>query len=175
MIKKRLLHKFYSQDAILLSFIKGSLWTVYGNVVVKGFSFVASIFVARMLTSNTFGELTIIRTTLSLFSLFATFGLGITITKFVSQKKRNNINDTGKVIAAGKLIITFLGIVLGLSIIIFSPFICNEILKSSDLILPLQISGVYLFFNGLTVYQVGVITGLEGFKPLAKINFITQF
>lgn len=169
---RHLLSRFYPEDAVLMNFMKGSFWAVYGNVVVKGASLLASILIARLLGSSNFGELAVIKTTLSVFSLFATFGLGVSITKFVAEGRKNNVNDLGNIIAAANTITISTGLFLGLLIVMFAPLISISILHSESLITPLRISGVYLFFNALNVYQVGVIAGLEAFRELARINFI---
>jgi O-antigen/teichoic acid export membrane protein len=169
---RHLLNRFYPDDAVLKNFMKGSFWAVYGNVVVKGASLLASILIARLLGSSNFGELAVIKTTLSVFSLFATFGLGVSITKFVAESRKNNVNDLGNIISAANTITISTGLFLGLLLVVFAPVISIRILHAESLVTPLRISGVYLFFNALNVYQVGVIAGLEAFRELARINLI---
>lgn len=141
-------------------------------MVVKGVSFIASILIAKMLGSFDFGELSILKTTLSVFSLFATFGLGITVTKIVADASEKTPNDVRNIVHAAKAITFVLGAVLGTTLIGFAPFISKQILHSDTLVVPLRISGMYLFFNALNVYQLGVIAGLRAFKDLARINII---
>lgn len=169
---KSFIKKFYPTDAILKTFIKGAFWSVYGNVVVKGSSLIASIFIARLLGSGSFGELSIIKTTLSVFSLFATFGLGVTVTKFVAENRIKNREEIRTTILAANVITAFTGTILGLLLIGFASIISVNILHSENLTIPLMISGIFLFFNALTVCQVGIISGLGAFRELAKINFI---
>lgn len=164
--------KFYPKDSVLRSFVKGSFWAVYGNVAVKGFSFLASIIITRLLGSTIFGELSIIKTTLSVFSLLASFGLGVTVTKFVAEKRNNNPTELGTFISAANTVTIVSGLFFGCALTIFSNFISTHLLRSPNLIVPLRISAIYLFFNAITVYQVGVISGLGAFKELARINLI---
>src|SRR5688572_3652430 len=112
--------KLYPDNSLLKSFIKGSFWAVYGNVIAKGASLVASVFIARLLGSGSFGELSIIKTTLSVFSLFATFGLGVTLTKFIAESKKRGEAEVRTVISAANVITIFTGATLGLLIILFA-------------------------------------------------------
>ncbi|TSE06276.1 MULTISPECIES: oligosaccharide flippase family protein [Aquimarina] len=169
---KSIISKFRFDDSIINRFVKGAFWAVFGNVVVKGLSLLSSIFIARFLGNFSFGELSVIKTTLSVFSLMATFGLGLTVTKYIADKKKNNLPEIGKVILAANKITLFTGSFLGILIIIFSPLISKYILESENLIIPLRISGVFLFFNAMNVYQIGVLGGLEAFKKMARVNVI---
>lgn len=64
------------------------------------------------------------------------------------------------------------GFIFGLILIIFAPFISIYLYKNEAIILPLRLSGVFLFFNAINIYQLGLISGLQLFKGLAKINVI---
>lgn len=157
---------------VLYRYYKGAFWAVAGNVVVKGLSLLASIFVARFLGKVDFGGLAIIKTTLSVFSLFATLGLGFTVTKFIADKRANNPKEIPHIIAATKRIIIVSGSLLGVLIAIFAEPISIYILKSETLSNPLRISGAYLFFSTLNMHQIGIIGGLEAYKKMAKINAV---
>ena len=63
----------------------GAFWSVSGAVASKGMMLVASIVVARMLTREVYGELGIIRSTVNMFVVFASFGMGMTATKYVAE------------------------------------------------------------------------------------------
>ena len=64
-------------DEISRRLAKGAFWLLSGNLISKGLSLIATIFVARYLGKVEYGELGLIRNTLSVFSLVATFGLGL--------------------------------------------------------------------------------------------------
>ena len=167
-----ILSKFSFQNTILNRFVKGAFWAVLGNVVIKGLSLISSVFIARILGNVDFGELAMIKTTLSVFSLVATFGLGLTVTKYIAEKKRNNLEEIPQIIAAANKITFISGIFLGSLVFILASVISRKILQSADLTTPLRIAGVYLFFNAMNVYQIGVLGGLEAFKQMFKVNII---
>jgi O-antigen/teichoic acid export membrane protein len=160
------------ENTVLYRYFKGAFWAVTGNVVVKGLSLLASIFVARFLGKEDFGGLAIIKTTLSVFSLFATLGLGFTVTKFIADRRSDKPEQIPQIMAASKRIITISGVCLGILIALFAHQIAVYILKSDMLTNPLRISGAYLFLSTLNIYQVGVIGGLEAYKKMAKTNAV---
>jgi len=166
-----LLSKLWS-DASLKTFIKGSFWIVYGNVLSKGASLLASVLIARLLSSSAFGELSMIKTTLSVFSLFATFGLGVTVTKFVAESRSNQVSEVGSIISGALFITMVTGVTLGALIAIFAGFIGENILHAANLSTPLRVAGVFLLLNAVNVSQTGIITGLEGFRKSARINLV---
>ena len=65
--------------------LKDSFWALLGNLIGKGLPFVAGIFVARLLGSESYGEFGLIKSSLISIALFSSFGLGITATKFIAE------------------------------------------------------------------------------------------
>lgn len=160
------------ENNVMHRFVKGAFWAITGNVAVKGLSLLATIFIARFLGSTDFGGLTVIRATLSVFSLVATFGLGFAVTKYIADKRSTNPQEIGVIISASKRITVVSSAILILIILIFSSYIAQTILDSKELTLPLRISTIYLFFTALNTYQIGVLGGLEAYRQMAKTNVI---
>ncbi|WP_282079812.1 oligosaccharide flippase family protein [Aquimarina algiphila] len=170
-IKTYITSKILSDD-ILKKFISGAFWSVLGNVIVKGLSLVAGLFVAKLLGSISFGELSIIKSTLSVFGLLASFGLGFTITKLIGESLQKDAKQVGQVISAANVIIFISSFLFGLGLVLFAPLISIFLYKNESLIIPLRLSGVFLFFNAINTYQLGLISGFQLFKGLARINTI---
>lgn len=170
-IKEYLGSKIVSDD-LLKKFISGAFWSVLGNVVVKGLSLVAGLFIAKFLGSINFGELSIIKSTISVFGLLASFGLGFTITKLVSESIKKNIEEVGEIVSATNVIIFFSALFFGIMLIVSAPYIAVHVFENSNIILPLRFAGIFLFFNSINTYQLGLISGFQLFKGLAKINVI---
>jgi len=169
---KRYFTKKVLSDELLKKFISGAFWSVLGNLIVKGLSLIAGLFVARFLGSISFGELSIIKSTISVFGLLATFGLGFTITKLVGQSINKSEAEVGEIISATNVIIFFSATFFGFVLVIFAPYIALYVLDNTILILPLRFAGIFLFFNAINIYQLGLISGFQLFKGLARINVI---
>ncbi len=150
--------------------IKDSFWALLGNFFGKGLSFAAGIYVARFLGKEVFGEYGMIRNTVVSISIFSTFGLGYTVTKFVADlresKDRNVIqivNNTNKITWISSGILTLL-------LIIFADQVALLGLKAAHLSNTLRIVALWVLFNALTTSQIGVLAGLGKFKLMAKWN-----
>ncbi len=170
-IKKIIAAKILSDD-LLKKFISGAFWSVLGNVIVKGLSLIAGLFVAKFLGSISFGELSIIKSTISVFGLLASFGLGFTITKLVGENIKKNIDEVGEIISATNLIVFFSAIFFSLVLFVSAPYIAVSVFENDTITLPLRFAGVFLFFNAVNIYQLGLISGFQLFKGLARINMI---
>lgn len=64
---------------------KDSAWALIGSILGRGLSLFAGIAVARFLGKKIYGEYGMIKSNLVLVSVFSTFGLGYTATKFCSK------------------------------------------------------------------------------------------
>ena len=66
---------------------KDSFWALFGNSIAKLLALVIGIVIANLLGSEDYGRYGLVKTTLMTFSVFSTFGLGITGTKYIAQYK----------------------------------------------------------------------------------------
>lgn len=67
------------ESTIGLRLARGAFWSIVGASVSRGLMLAASILVARILGCEVYGEFSIIRSTVSMFLVFAGFGLGMTV------------------------------------------------------------------------------------------------
>lgn len=94
-------------------FLKGSAASTFGSVASMAFHFVSVMLLTRYLSKEEFGLYVLIIATMYLFNLFAGFGLGITLTKFISSENK---------IASGEILSTVIltrSIPLVLVVIVF--------------------------------------------------------
>ena len=82
---------------------KGVFWSMTGTVISQGMMLVASVLVARMLGKTGYGELGMVRSTVSMFGIFAGFGLGLTATKYVAEFRQTDPDKTGRIIGLSRL------------------------------------------------------------------------
>lgn len=147
-----------------------SFWAILGNVLSKGLSLLSGILVARLLGSEIFGQFGVIKNTLLTSAIFATFGLGYTATKYVSEYKNKDSGYLILILKYSQRITFFFSICLALTIFIFSSFFAEKILNELELSIPLKIACIYIVFNAVNTTQIGIISGFGGFKKMTKIN-----
>lgn len=153
-------------------FIEDSFWSLIGNVIAKGLALFAGILIARWLGKDVYGEYGIVKTIIMSVSVFSTFGLGFTATKFIASSKNENTslvryisNYVIKVTVIFSSFIAFL-------IFVFSEEIAVNMLYASHLSYALKVVAIIIIFNAVNTTQIGIISGLGEFKLLAKLNAI---
>jgi Membrane protein involved in the export of O-antigen and teichoic acid len=152
--------------------ITDSIWSLIGNVLGKGLTLLAGIIIARLLQKETFGEYGIIRNTILTISVFSTFGLGYTATKFVSEYKNSDPEKLNLFIKYSTSVTLFFSSLMAIGLFIFAETISINFLDSDTLILPLRILSVLIIFNAVSTTQIGILAGFGKFKELTRINSI---
>lgn len=149
-----------------------SFWAIIGNVIGKGFVLISSIIVARMLGKEISGELGIIRNTLMSIAIFSTFGLGYTATKFISEFRIEKPQYIPRILIISRKITLIVSGSLALILFLYSDFFSQEILNTPKLSNALKITAIWIIFNAITTFQIGVLSGFQAFKEMARINSI---
>ena len=153
-----------------LRFQRGVFWNTVGIFISRFLLVIASIIVARILGKETYGELGIIKSTIAMFGVFAGLGLGITSTKYVAEFKHTDPQKAGRIISLTNLIALISSGIISVILILLAPVIADRTLAAPSLTPYLRISSILLFFSTLNGVQFGILTGLEKFKEISKIN-----
>lgn len=151
----------------------GAFWSILGSVISQGLILFASIFIARILGKSTYGEFSIIRSTLSMFAVFGGLGIGMTATKYVAEFKSKDKQKAGRIIGLSSLISIFVGFIIAISILFLSPFISEKTINAPHLTNELRISSFILLFITINGSQTGILAGYESFKSIARISLIS--
>jgi O-antigen/teichoic acid export membrane protein len=159
-----------NHDELTWRVIRGSFWALSGSVISKGFSLIATIIIARILGKLHYGELGIIQSTITMFTAFAGFGLGVTSTKYVAELRDNDPVKAGSIIASSNLVAGIFGFLITILFVILAPVISSDLLKAPGLSNEMRIGAIILFFSAVNGAQTGAMAGFENFKGIAKIN-----
>lgn len=151
----------------------GSIWSILGSTLPKILSVVVTMFLTRILGDVQFGQLSLVRSTINMFTVFAVVGLGLTATKYIAENKTNKLR-LSKIITLAKTFSIFSSFIISLLLYIFSENICNSIIHSPGLIDEVKLGSIMLFFNGIYASQNGILTGFEKFKSIAINNIIAS-
>jgi O-antigen/teichoic acid export membrane protein len=152
-------------------FIQDSFWALTGSLLAKGSGLFASIFVARLLGSELFGGYGMIKNIIISTTIFSTFGLAYTSTKFISE----NIENKSLVLRLVNTILIISGsfsFTIGFFIFFYGEFISINILNSAGLINSVKIASLIIVLTAISSTQTGIIAGLGKFKNLARSNFL---
>ena len=152
--------------------MKGSFWSLISGVAGQGFALLGSILTARYLGAEDFGRLGILLSTVSMFTVVGSFGLGITATKHIAQFRVSDLERTGRVLGMSSAT-ALLGATLAATILILvAPWLAMKVLSTPTLVRELRISALILFFMSVNAYQIGALAGFEAFRASAVASLI---
>jgi O-antigen/teichoic acid export membrane protein len=149
---------------------RGVFWSMAGAVISRSLMLVATILVARMLGKTVYGELGIIQSTVSMFGVFAGFGLGLTATKHVAEFRQKDPDRAGRIIAISGLTAMVTGGFMAIGMFIFAPWLAEHTINAPRLAGMLRVSALMLFASALNGAQIGALSGFEAFKTIAHVN-----
>jgi O-antigen/teichoic acid export membrane protein len=151
------------------------MWAILGNVSLRGLGLLGSIFVARFLGSEIFGEYGAIKNTIVSIAIFSTYGLGYTATKYVADFSKKSPASVKKFIQIASNITLLISLFISILTLTLSDYIAVSILNNSQLSGLLAYVSIWIVFNALTTLQIGFLSGLGAYKAMAKINTIVGF
>ena len=125
-------------------FVLGAFWSLAGATISRGLMLLSSIFVARMLGAEGFGQLGMLRSTVEMFGVFAGFGLGVTATKHVAQFRKADPLRAGRVIAMSRLVAWLAGGVMAIVLALIAPWLAVHALAAPQLGGLLRVGGLLL-------------------------------
>jgi O-antigen/teichoic acid export membrane protein len=153
--------------------LRGSFWSLLGTFASRALGLAAAILAARILGKAVYGELGIIQSTVGMLGTFAGFGMGTTATKYVAELRENDPVKAGRIIALSSLVSWGVSLVLLVALYVAAPWLCLHTLAAPQLAEYVRISGLLLVLSGVNGAQLGVLSGFEAFKSIARVSALT--
>lgn len=153
--------------------LRGSFWSLLGTFASRALGLTAAILAARILGKAVYGELGIIQSTVGMLGTFAGFGMGTTATKYVAELRYKDPAQAGKIIALSSLVSWSVSLVLMVVLYFAAPWLCLHTLVAPNLTGYVRISGLLLVLSGVNGAQLGVLSGFEAFKSIARVSLLT--
>lgn len=145
----------------------GTFWSFTGTALARLIVLIAGIICARILGKDDYGELGMIRSTITIFVTLGMAGLGLTATKFIAEYKKDFPERIPSIYIITKTFSLILAILISILIILLAPIIAVKTLESPYLVNDLRWGGILLFFTILNGIQNGVLIGFENFRAAA--------
>ena len=150
----------------------GAFWSMTGTALGKFLVLVAGIICARILGKEIFGEFGMVRSTVGIFIVLGSAGIGITATRFISLYRTTDQSHSYSIYRLSLLFAFCSGMVLTVCLMPMAKTISEVVLHSPHLSTAIQIAALILFASILNATLNGVLTGLEDFKSIAINTFI---
>ena len=158
-MKESLIHKLKASD-IAKRMTRGAFWSLTGTALGKFCILLAGIFCARILGQEGFGELGMVRSTIGMFIVMGSAGIGVTATRFISQYRESDKSYTAAIYTLSNKFALVVGIMIACILLCVSSPIAVYALHEPELQLSVQIGCLILLASILNAAQQGVLTGV---------------
>ncbi|MDR2408560.1 MAG: lipopolysaccharide biosynthesis protein, partial [Bacteroidales bacterium] len=143
--------------------IRGLYWNLTEKILVKGSSFIISIFLARILSPNDYGLIGMLIIFIALSQVFIESGF---VKALIQKQNRTNIDYS--TVFYFNLVIA----ILIYTLLFFTAPLIASFYKEPQLILILRILALNIIIGALNIVQRAQLTVNMDFKSMAKVNFM---
>lgn len=148
-------------------FLGGAAWGVVGAVASSGVTLLTLMFVARFLSKETYGQLVVLQSTLSMVGVFAGLGIGMAATRYTAELRVVDRARLGRILSLGERSIVGFGVLALAGLAVSANWLAAVVLNAPTLGLPLSFAAVIVLFSALDAFQKSVLVGLESMKAFA--------
>ncbi|ATS02447.1 oligosaccharide flippase family protein [Porphyromonas gingivalis] len=161
----------YRSTSLGRKFISGVVWSFLGSALSKFFVLLGGILSARILGKEAFGQFGMVKSTISMFVILGSSGLGLTATKYISEYREQLEQKVFRIYLLTSRAATILGLFLVFLMFFGASFLAKDVLLSPKLKFPIQFGSVLLFFTIANSTQNGALVGLGKFRGIAINTF----
>lgn len=151
-------------------FLYGSYWSLIGAGGTQVFTLLASVFTARVLGREAFGQFSLLMTTVVTAATLTGFGLGLTATRYVAHYRLETPGAVGGfirfVMTVGWALSGVAGVAMGFS----APYLAKVLFGLPELEGSIRWAALYLLCTTVNGVQMGVLAGFENFRAIAAVN-----
>jgi O-antigen/teichoic acid export membrane protein len=151
-------------------FVHGSFWSLIGAVGAQGFTLVASVFTARVLGKEAFGQFSFLQGTVVTAATFAGFGLGLTATRYVAAYRQEDPQRAGSFIHFVMTVSSTISALAAALMAVGAPYLATHVFHSPPLAASIRWAALYLFCVTVNGVQTGILAGFESFRAIANVN-----
>ena len=159
-----------NDNSVKSKLFKGVFWAFFGTVISKGLLFLAFIIISHYLSTEDYGKLGVIRSTITTFALFSVASFGVTATKYLAIYLSEDKDKALRILSMTRVFVFILSFIISLFIFLFAEKIATIVLGDSSLKEAVIYSSVAVFFTAMNGLQTGILAGLEKFKYISAIS-----
>lgn len=145
----------------------GAFWSFSGTAVAKALVLVAGIICAKILSKDEYGQFGMVRSTINMFVVFGSAGMGMTATKYISEYRKDRKDLIFGIYRLTSGFAVFTGMLVTVAILLLAPLLAQKTLKAPELVMPLRLGAIMLFVAVVNGAQNGALSGVEDFRSIA--------
>lgn len=147
---------------------RGALWTLTGTALGKLLVLAAGMACAHLMSQTTFGELGMVRSTINMFVVFGSAGLGVTATHFIARYRQDDAMHAASIIRLSNAFAWLMGGCLMVAMACCGRHLAANVLHAPHLYTSFILGGIMLLGATINGALNGILTGLEDFKAIAQ-------
>ena len=162
----------YKHSDIARRMATGAFWSLAGSTVSKMLVLVAGIFCAHILGKVDYGKFGMVKSTIGMFIVLGSFGLGVTATKYIAEYRKTEKDHVCSIYFLTNGFALVFATIVSLLVFEFSDSLAGNVLHAIELSAPIKVSSLILLFTILNTAQDATLAGFESFKSIAFSNFV---
>ncbi len=171
MKKPTFIQRLQSSD-IARRMASGAFWSFTGTALGKFIVLLTGIVCARILGKESFGQLGIVRSTIGMFIVLGTGGIGVTATRFIAGYRSTDKSHAASIYLLSSRFAWGVGLFVTLVMLALSSTLATEVLHSPELTFSLQLGCLMLLVSILNGCENGTLLGFEDFRAVAVNTLI---
>jgi GT2 family glycosyltransferase/O-antigen/teichoic acid export membrane protein len=152
--------------------LSGAFWSGAGTAAFQVLALVASMLVARQLSTEDFGAFGLLQSTIATFGLLGAAGMGLTAVRYAAELRRADPARAGRVLALANLTAYAVALALGLATFLQAGWIAGAVLNQPALADELRVASLAMVLTAVASVQAGALAGFEAFRALALLNLV---
>lgn len=158
-----------SRPSLGARFARGAAWSVVGAASGQALQMAGSVLTARILGPESYGQLGIVMSTVGMFGVVASFGMGVTATRFVAMHRDSDPARAGSILTLTLLATSAFGLLAAAAMALASGMLAEGPLSDGSLAPELRVAALFLVANALGGAVTAALTGLEAFRAAGVI------
>jgi O-antigen/teichoic acid export membrane protein len=154
-------------------FLTGITWNLMAMAFMQGATFAVNIAVANILGRRVFGEYAMVQNTMLTFAGVAQMAVGYTATKYVAEFRSSDPEKAGHILRLCSIVATTSAAVAALTLLAGASWLAAIVLRAPHLTTGFVVAAFVVFFTVMNGYQIGALTGLESYRPLAVAGAVS--
>ncbi len=159
-----------SADLRVFSF--GLIWSMFGTVAMRLTPMITTILISHWFGIEFVGRFGVTYGTLVSASLLAAAGVSLMATRNVAAYAVTDPATAGRLAGMALLLAAGCGALLGIMVFLFADPLAQNMLKQPELAFYLKVVSPIIVLNALNNVQTAILTGLQEFRTIARLNML---
>lgn len=151
---------------------RGVAWSFIGVLISKGFLLISFILISRVTSVSAYGQIGIIKSSMTTFSLLGLASFGLTATRYISLRLKKDKESTSRILTLTFVLTLMISLLICILINVFSNDFTTVVLGSDNLIPYITFISLSIFLGAIFGFLTGALAGFEKFKQIAIVHIL---